>query len=96
MDWIEILVASGLRFWHSHVQASAWTATEFWSYTFQPHVRIAMTRLVARAGTRRADDVFFTAMSLLMLAIVLVGFAPSYFLQGVVFVHLPSLPVHLQ
>jgi len=54
-----------------------------------------MTRLVARAGTRRADDVFFTAMSLLMLAIVLVGFAPSYFLQGVVFVHLPSLPVHL-
>lgn len=54
-----------------------------------------MTSLVARSGTRRADDVFFTAMSLLMLAIVLVGFAPSYFLQGAVFAHLPSLLVHL-
>ena len=54
-----------------------------------------MASLVARSGTRRADDVFFTAMSLLMLLIVLVGFAPSYFLQGVVFAHLPSLLVHL-
>ena len=54
-----------------------------------------MASLVARSGTRRADDVFFTAMSLLMLAIVLVGFAPSYFLQGAVFAQLPSLLVHL-
>jgi hypothetical protein len=30
-----------------------------------------------------------------MLAIVLVGFATSYFLQGAVFAHLPSLLVHL-
>jgi len=34
-------------------------------------------------------------MSLLMLVIVLVGFAPSYFLRGAVFAHLPSLLVHL-
>ncbi|WP_458071891.1 hypothetical protein [Rhodanobacter sp. BL-MT-08] len=54
-----------------------------------------MASLVARSGTRRADDVFFTAMSMLMLLIVLVGFAPSYFLQGAVFAHLPSLLVHL-
>ncbi len=46
-------------------------------------------------GARRADDIFFTAMSLLMLVIVLVGFAPSYFLQGAVLAHLPSLLVHL-
>jgi len=51
--------------------------------------------LVARSGMRRADDAFFTAMSLLMLVIVLVGFAPSYFLRGAVFAHLPSLLVHL-
>ena len=30
-----------------------------------------------------------------MLAIVLVGFAPSYFLRGAVFAHLPSVLVHL-
>jgi hypothetical protein len=30
-----------------------------------------------------------------MLAIVIVGFAPSYFLRGAVFAHLPSLLVHL-
>ena len=53
-----------------------------------------MATLVARSGMRRADDVFFTAMSLLMLVIVLVGFAPSYFLRGAVFAHLPSLLVH--
>ena len=54
-----------------------------------------MASLVARSGARRADDIFFTAMSLMMLVIVLVGFAPSYFLQGAVFAHLPSLLVHL-
>jgi MFS family permease len=54
-----------------------------------------MATLVARSGMRRADDIFFTAMSLLMLVIVLVGFAPSYFLRGAVFAHLPSLLVHL-
>ena len=34
-------------------------------------------------------------MSLLMLLIVLVGFAPNYFLRGAIFAHLPSLLVHL-
>jgi hypothetical protein len=54
-----------------------------------------MTTLVARTGAKRAEDVFFTGMSLLMLLIVLVGFAPSYFLRGAVFAHLPSVLVHL-
>ena len=44
---------------------------------------------------KRADDIFFTSMSVLMLAIIVVGFAPSYFLRGAVFAHLPSLLVHL-
>ena len=49
----------------------------------------------ARPDSKRADDIFFTSMSVLMLAIVIVGFAPSYFLKGAVFAHLPSLLVHL-
>ena len=44
---------------------------------------------------KRADDIFFTTMSVLMLAIIVIGFAPSYFLRGAVFAHLPSVLVHL-
>ena len=54
-----------------------------------------MATMVTRPVTRRADDIFFTTLSILMLLIVLVGFAPSYFLKGAVFAHLPSLLVHL-
>jgi len=56
-----------------------------------------MATLVARpvTATRTADDIFFTTMSVLMLVIVVVGFAPSYFLRGAVFSHQPSLLVHL-
>jgi uncharacterized membrane protein YozB (DUF420 family) len=56
-----------------------------------------MATLVARPvrGLKRADDIFFTTMSFLMLAVVVVGFAQSYFLRGAVFAHLPSLLVHL-
>jgi hypothetical protein len=38
---------------------------------------------------------FFTTMSAIMLAIVLLGFANGYFLRGAVFSHMPSLLVHL-
>lgn len=38
---------------------------------------------------------FFTATSLPMPVIGLVGFAPSCFSQGAVFAHLPSLLVYL-
>jgi hypothetical protein len=54
-----------------------------------------MATLVVRPVTKRADDIFFTTMSVVMLVIVVVGFAPSYFLRGAVFAHLPSLLVHL-
>jgi hypothetical protein len=43
----------------------------------------------------RADDVFFPAMALLILAIVLVGFGQSYFLNGMMFGKLPSIWVHI-
>jgi len=42
---------------------------------------------------KRADDIFFTTMSVIMLAIVFMGFASSYFLRGAAFSHLPSLLV---
>ncbi|HEY0264543.1 MAG TPA: hypothetical protein VGC07_08465 [Granulicella sp.] len=54
-----------------------------------------MATLVARPVKKRADDIFFTTMSVIMLAIVVIGFAPSYFLREAVFAHLPSLLVHL-
>ena len=51
--------------------------------------------LRTRPASKRADDIYFTTMSLLMLAVVIIGFAPSYFLKGAVFAHLPSVLVHL-
>lgn len=45
--------------------------------------------------SKRADDIFFTTMSIIMLAIVFLGFASSYFLRGAAFAHLPSVLVHL-
>ena len=43
----------------------------------------------------RADDVFFTGMSLLVLAVVVYGFAGSYFLAGMVRAKLPNALVHV-
>src|SRR6202171_2005409 len=44
---------------------------------------------------RRYDHVFFSAMALLMLATVFVGFARTYYLAGVFHARLPSLIIHL-
>ncbi len=54
-----------------------------------------MATMVARPAMRRTDDVFFPAISVVMLLIVLIGFAPTYFLKGAVFAPLPSLLLHL-
>jgi hypothetical protein len=43
----------------------------------------------------RADDVFFPATSLLILTVVVFGFAQSYFLPGMVFAKLPNALVHI-
>jgi hypothetical protein len=61
--------------------------------TAPPHPE-AMHSLVSRRKPR-PDDIFFTTMSVIMLAIVFMGFASSYFLRGAAFSHLPSLLVHL-
>src|SRR2546429_7337089 len=49
---------------------------------------------VGLAG-RRYDDLFFSAMALLILATVFVGFARTYYLAGVFQAPLPSLIIHL-
>jgi hypothetical protein len=43
----------------------------------------------------RADNVFFPAMSILILVVVVFGFAQSYFIPGLVFAKLPNALVHI-
>ena len=54
-----------------------------------------MATLVARPARVRMEDIYFTTMSVLMLAVVVIGFAPTYFLKGAIFAPLPSLLVHI-
>ncbi len=52
------------------------------------------TAVVAR-GRPRPDDIFFPAMALLILGIVLTGFGRSYFLAGMLLAKLPNGLVHI-
>lgn len=56
-----------------------------------------MATLASRpvVATRRTDDIFFTTMSVIMLAIVVAGFGPTYFYKGAVLAPLPSALVHI-
>jgi hypothetical protein len=53
---------------------------------------LASNSLALRA---RRDDVFFSAMALVILGIVFLGFARSYYLAGVTQARLPNLLVHV-
>jgi hypothetical protein len=44
---------------------------------------------------RRTDSVFFSSMALLILAVVFIGFARSYYLAGIYRAPLPSRIIHL-
>jgi hypothetical protein len=44
---------------------------------------------------RRSDHLFFSAMALLMMFTVFVGFAHTYYLAGMFRAPLPSLIIHL-
>jgi len=44
---------------------------------------------------RRFDHIFFSTMSLLLLATVFIGFAATYYLAGIFHAPLPSLIIHL-
>jgi hypothetical protein len=48
-----------------------------------------------RPKSLRPDDIFFPGMALLILAVVFIGFAQSYFLPGMVFAPLPNALVHI-
>jgi hypothetical protein len=50
---------------------------------------------VSRLPGRRYDHLFFTTMSVVMLATVFAGFAPTYFLAGVTHAHLASPILHV-
>jgi len=52
-------------------------------------------RPVPRLPGGRFDHFFFSGMSLLLLATVFVGFAPTYYMAGVFHAPLPSLIIHL-
>jgi hypothetical protein len=54
-----------------------------------------MANLIARPVRSRTDDIFFTIMSVVMLATVLFGFARTYFLAGMIRAPLPSILVHI-
>jgi hypothetical protein len=55
----------------------------------------APSRVVRVVPGRQYDKVFFSGMAILMLAIVFVGFARSYFLAGMFRAHLPSFIIHV-
>ena len=53
-----------------------------------------MATMVSRQ-TLRSDDIFFPAMTVLILGIVVTGFAKSYFLAGMFRAKLPNALVHI-
>lgn len=54
-----------------------------------------MSPMVERPQRLRSDDIFFPAMAVLILAVVVTGFAQSYFLPGMVLAKLPNKLVHV-
>jgi hypothetical protein len=54
-----------------------------------------MATAVPSGPKLRADDIFFPAMSLLILGVVVLGFAQSYFLAGMLRAKLPNALVHI-
>jgi hypothetical protein len=53
------------------------------------------TALAAPSRTLRPDDIFFPAMAVLILVIVVTGFGQSYFLAGMIRAKLPNVLVHI-
>ena len=58
-------------------------------------VALPQTKAVKLGTKRQYDNYFFSAMALLILATVFVGFARTYFLAGVFRAPLPSLLIHI-
>jgi hypothetical protein len=56
---------------------------------------VAPSRVSAHQPSRTADRIFFSAMPFVMLAMVLYGFARTYFLVGMVAAPLPNKLIHV-
>lgn len=54
-----------------------------------------MAATVALPKKLRADDIFFPAMGLLILSVVVLGFGQSYFFAGMLRAKLPNTLVHI-
>ncbi|HEX4378745.1 MAG TPA: hypothetical protein VH022_01835, partial [Candidatus Acidoferrum sp.] len=54
-----------------------------------------MAAMVMQKTKLRSDDIFFLSMALLVLVIVVTGFAQSYFLAGMIRAKLPNALVHI-
>ena len=58
-------------------------------------VALPQTKPIKLRPSRQYDNYFFSAMALLILITVFVGFARTYFLAGVFRAPLPSLIIHI-
>jgi FtsH-binding integral membrane protein len=56
---------------------------------------ILRTNAALAARNRQHDRVFFSGLAILILITTVVGFAPTYFLAGMVRAHLPSPIIHV-
>lgn len=66
------------------------------TFTLNPaSKRAGLSRETVTRRKLRPDDIFFPAMALLILGVVVYGFAQSYFLPGMVFAKLPNSLVHI-
>src|SRR5215472_7519011 len=54
-----------------------------------------MATMTVRAVRKRSDDYFFCCMAILILAIVFIGFAQTYYLAGMFRAHLPTVLIHV-
>ena len=54
-----------------------------------------MASNIVRSGVRRLDNFFFSGMAVVVLGVVFVGFAHTYYMAGVFHAPLPNLLIHI-
>src|SRR3954451_4841999 len=54
-----------------------------------------MASNIVRSGVRRLDNLFFSGMAAVVLGVVFVGFAHTYYMAGVLHAPLPNLLIHI-
>ena len=54
-----------------------------------------MANNIVRSGVRRLDNFFFSSMAVVVLGVVFLGFAHTYYMAGVFHAPLPNLLIHI-